>query len=329
MRAVATNSTTKERYEALRRIMDNKRAIEAFMSYRKAVKPKQSSESNRDVLRSESLALNRRDLPKFQLSSSAVKAFPTEEVFESVDHYLRTFKSILHSSSLDLETQWSKLLPLCMPNGDRAWEDKTLLKCSSRAEAKQVLAHRFGSAVITRRNTDLVFTMTMKASHSIMDYSCRFQQAMYNAGLQLDDPRVADRFYAHATASLPGSGESAETDKSAETDDVYPKRRGFEDFTREFANFCGGHSSFKCVESGGIFKKYHCEQHGPNDSQGTKKCQCFKFNKKAQTEEKCINCWKQFERGHDCSHCRAPDAGPSFTLLNREASGASIVPSHQ
>jgi hypothetical protein len=29
-----------------------------------------------------------------------------------------------------------------------------------------------------------------------MDYSCRFQQAVYNAGLQLDDPRVADRFMA-------------------------------------------------------------------------------------------------------------------------------------
>ena len=82
----------------------------------------------------ESLALNRRDLPKFQLATSAVKAFPNEEVFESVDHYLRTFESILNSPSLDLETQWSKLLPLRMGSGERAWVDKTLLKCSSWSE---------------------------------------------------------------------------------------------------------------------------------------------------------------------------------------------------
>lgn len=121
-------------------------------------------------MRGENLALNRRDLPKFQLTSSAVKAFPNKEVFESVDHYLRTFESILNSSSLDLEAQWAKLLPLCMPNGDLAWVDKTLLKYGSWAEAKQVFS---------RRNTDhLVFTMTMSSSESIVDYSCRFQQAV-------------------------------------------------------------------------------------------------------------------------------------------------------
>ncbi|EPB86417.1 hypothetical protein HMPREF1544_06779 [Mucor circinelloides 1006PhL] len=191
-----TEVTAKECHDALSAIIvGNKKAIVELQSYQDVVKPKAISERGRTV-RGENLALNRRDLPKFQLAPSAVKAFPNEEVFESVDHYLRTVESILNSSSLDLEAQWAKLLPLCMPNGNRAWVDKTLLKCGSWAEAKQVFSRRFGSAVITRYNTDLGFTMTMSSSESIMDYSCRFQQAVYNPGLQLDDPRTADRFMA-------------------------------------------------------------------------------------------------------------------------------------
>lgn len=83
------------------------------------------------LLRGESLALNRGDLPKFYSASSTVRAFPNEEVFESVDHYFIAFQSILNSPSLDMETQWPKLPPFCMPHGDCAWVYKTLLKCSS------------------------------------------------------------------------------------------------------------------------------------------------------------------------------------------------------
>ncbi|KAK4509772.1 uncharacterized protein ATC70_007074 [Mucor velutinosus] len=357
LKVVVTAPTARERHEALRVISSNKDAIVELRSYRDVVKPKTSAMS-RGMMRSENLALNRRDLPKFQLASAAVKAFPNEEVFESVDHYLRTFESILNSSSLDLEAQWAKLLPLCMPNGDRAWVDKTLLKCSSWWEAKQVFSRRFGSAVITRRNTDLVFTMVMSASESIMDYSCRFQQAVYNAGLQLDDPRVADRFmaslilpvqtavritlvreqgteswtvdritqvardvlgddnrfYAHATALLPGA---AFEDRQ--------ERRGYQGSSRGMSSSGRrNHGGFKRVESSGGTKRYHCKQHGPNDSHGSKECQFLKFEK-ARSEGKCVKCWKPFERGHDCSTRRPPGVGPSNTALNHEVFAASVV----
>jgi hypothetical protein len=113
MKQVANASSADGRLESLSKIVKNKKAIVDLM------KDKESVVVNKKI-RGESLALNRRDLPKFQLSSSAVKAFPNEEVLERVDHYLRTFGSILNSSSLDLEIQWAKLLSLCMPNGERA-----------------------------------------------------------------------------------------------------------------------------------------------------------------------------------------------------------------
>ncbi|CEP09772.1 hypothetical protein [Parasitella parasitica] len=110
-----------ERSKTLSKVIKNRHDISALMQYKCDVLNQSDAVITKGAKKGECLALNRRDLPKFQLASSAVKAFPSEEVFESVDHYLCTFESILNSSSLDLETQWAKLLPLCMPHNDRAW----------------------------------------------------------------------------------------------------------------------------------------------------------------------------------------------------------------
>lgn len=363
MKQVANASSANERLNALSKIVKNKKAIVDLMSYKAEVMKETDHVVSNKRAKGESLALNRRDLPKFQLSSSAVKAFPNEEVFESVDHYLRTFESILNSSSLDLESQWAKLLPLCMPNGERAWVDKTLLKCVSWLEAKAVFARRFGSAVITRRNTDLVFTMTMKASESIMDYSCRFQQAVYNAGLQLDDPRVADRFmaslilpvqtavritlvreqggeawtvdritqvardvlgddnrfYAHATSLLPGAV-PAPNERVNEFQGSSSKLPSWKRGGSKRGGFGAGAGT-----NHGVSKRFHCEQHGNNDTHGTKDCAFLRF-KKARAEGKCVKCGEKFFRGHDCGK-KPPGVGPSGTALNHEVFATSVASS--
>ncbi|KAL9548388.1 hypothetical protein MBANPS3_005696 [Mucor bainieri] len=263
MSVAATASTpTKERQAALSTIAENKKAIVELRTYQDVIKPKANvggrTESSK---RAVGLALNRTYLPKFQLAYSAVKALPNEEVFESVEHYFSTFESILNSSALDLETHWAKLLPLCMPNGDRVWVDKTLLKCSSWWEAKQVFKRRFGSAVVTHRNTNL-----------------------------LSDPREADCFM----VSL-----------------ILPIGRR-------------GQGSYKCADTGGVSKKFRCEQHGANDTHNSKDCQFLKF-KKARAEGKCVKCWKSFEKGHDCGGRCPLGVGPSNTALNHEVFATSMV----
>lgn len=362
MKQVANASSANERLEALSKIVKNKKAIVDLMSYEaEVIKEKEPVVLNKRA-KGESLALNRRDLPKFQLSSSAVKAFPNEEVFESVDHYLRTFESILNSSSLDLETQWSKLLPLCMPNGERAWVDKTLLRCFSWAEAKAVFARRFGSAVITRRNTDLVFTMTMKVSESIMDYSCRFQQAVYNAGLQLDDPRVADRFMAslilpvqtavRITLVREQDGEAWTVDRITQVarDVLGDDNRFYAHATsllpgaapvssERYNDSQGSSSKFSSWKRGGtkrggssagtstgaVSKRFLCDQHGHNDTHATKDCAFLRF-RKARAEGKCVKCGDKFFKGHDCGK-KSPGVGPSGTTLNHEVFATSVAPS--
>ncbi|CEP17193.1 hypothetical protein [Parasitella parasitica] len=303
-----TASTAKDRHEAFQEIAGNREAIVELGRYGNVLKPKRN-ETGPGV------------------ASSAIKAFPNEEVFESVDHYLRTFESIINSSSLDLQAQWAKL-------------------CGSWWEAKQVFARRFGSAVVTRRNTDLVFTMTMRSSDSIADYSSRFQQAVYNAGLQLDDPRVADRFmaslilpvqtavlardilgddnrlYAHAMALLPvGAGVEF-------ADEGNQERRGYSGTSRGFATrnrrMQGGG---KCQEGSGTHKKYYCEQHGANETHASKDCQFLKF-KRAKAEGKCVACGKPYERGHAkvCEQRSPPGDGPSATALNQEVFATKVVP---
>ncbi|KAG2191771.1 hypothetical protein INT47_012821 [Mucor saturninus] len=148
------------------------------------------------------LTLNRRDLPKFQLAASIIKPFPSEEVFESVGHFLRTFENVIESSSLDIEKVWMKFLPLCLPHTDDGWVETDLKKCNSWKSAKSCFNERHGSSLVSRRFTDQVFTMVMKNTESIGDYSKKFLRAVYNAGLNKDDPRIADRFLASLALSV-------------------------------------------------------------------------------------------------------------------------------
>ncbi|OAD65184.1 hypothetical protein PHYBLDRAFT_189619, partial [Phycomyces blakesleeanus NRRL 1555(-)] len=67
------------------------------------------------------LTLNRRDLPKFQLADDVIRSFPNEEVFHSVDHFLRTFQKVIESSLQDIELVWKRFLPLCLPHSDDGW----------------------------------------------------------------------------------------------------------------------------------------------------------------------------------------------------------------
>ena len=60
------------------------------------------------------LTLSRRDLPKFQLKTDSPRPFPSEEVFESAEHFLRAFEKILVSANMDIEKNWVSLLLLCL-----------------------------------------------------------------------------------------------------------------------------------------------------------------------------------------------------------------------
>ncbi|OAD65442.1 hypothetical protein PHYBLDRAFT_184143, partial [Phycomyces blakesleeanus NRRL 1555(-)] len=148
------------------------------------------------------LTLNRRDLPKFQLADDVIRSFPNEEVFHSVDHFLRTFQKVIESSLQDIELVWKRFLPLCLPHSDDGWVEMDLKKCVDWNAAKICFTARHGSRLVTSRSVKEVFTMVMLPSESIGDYSKKFLQAVYDAGLPKNDARVADRFLASLTRQV-------------------------------------------------------------------------------------------------------------------------------
>lgn len=155
------------------------------------------------IVKEAGLSLSHRDLPKFQLMSSAVREFPHDKAYESVGHFLSHFESILRGSGYrDIEAVWSQFLPLCLPHSDLGWIETHLSKCTTWAKAKQEVLRHHGCGLATRHYTDQVFTMTMKHNESISDYTNKFLQTVFNASIPANDPRVADRFLASMTIQV-------------------------------------------------------------------------------------------------------------------------------
>jgi hypothetical protein len=276
------------------------------------------------------LTLNRRDLPKFQLVTSAIRPFPGYEVFESVEHFLREFEDVIASSSLTIERVWKRLLPLCLPHGDKAWAESDLKKCQTWVEARQEFVRHHGSSLVTRRYTDQVFTMTMSNKESVSDYAKRFQLAMYNAGLPRDCPRVADRFLASLTrpvqtlirvtlarAGLSGTAAEKYTvdqitqvgrDILGDDHSTYyeavslfpgaPREQQHErSYKRDKAKDTKqGHAMHRTAHSNNkVFKSYFCVQHGKNGTHDTKDCYTVKKRgdrPSADKKTKERECWK-------------------------------------
>lgn len=294
------------------------------------------------------LTLNRRDLPKFQLMTSAIRPFPAYEAFESAEHFLREFEDVIASSSLTIERVWKRLLPLCLPHGDKAWAESDLKKCQNWVDARAEFVRHHGSSLVTRRYTDRVFTMTMSNNESVGDYAKRFQLAMYNAGLPRDCPRVADRFLASLTkpvqtlirvtlarAGLSGTAaEKYTVDQIAQVgrdilgDDhsTYyeavslfpgaPREQQSRGYKRDKSNNDSkqGHALHRTVKSGKLMKSYFCTHHGKNGTHETKDCYTLKKReaRPPSDKKKGKECWKC---GQAPWHPKHQCAGSSNTVL--------------
>ncbi|KAI8973725.1 hypothetical protein BDF20DRAFT_915134 [Mycotypha africana] len=147
------------------------------------------------------LNLSRKDLPRFQLSSDIIlPRMPGEEVFESrserdtVEQFLKTWERIANPMTGNkLHLYWRDLLPLSLPAGDDTWIEEVLKKCPSWEAAKEEFRKHHGSTTSTNRFVQKVYTMTMRPNESIINYSRRFIQTIFNAGIPRDDLRIGER----------------------------------------------------------------------------------------------------------------------------------------
>jgi hypothetical protein len=321
--------------EALRKIERTRKAITSLEGCSKIFEPtSKHTESSRND-NGLGLTLNRRDLPKFQLATSVFKSFPNEEVFESVEHFLRTFEIVIESSSLKIEKVWRKFLPLCLPHSDDGWVETNLKKCTDWTKARACFKERHGSSLVTRRYTDQVFTMTMKNTESIGDYSKRFLQAVYNAGLPKTDARIADRFLASLTlpvqtlirVTMARSGPNGESRHEwtvelitqigrdilgddnrlySEATRLIPGAQAHTEKRRE-DNPIKKQSHINKYKISKPDHQYYCKHHGKNRTHDTKDCYFLKKrggdNSTHTTNGRipCRHCGEPYYAGHSCN----------------------------
>lgn len=320
--------------EALRKMESIKRQVKALKECSSVF----GAASGQEVLgsRSAGLTLSHRDLPKFQHSSCVRLPFPDEEAFASVEHFLTRFKNIIKGSAYgDIELVWRKFLPLCLPYSDHAWIESELSKCRNWPEARALFKEHHGSNLATRHYTDMVFTMQMGPRESISDYSKKFLEAVYNAGLPSNDPRIADRFLASLTlpvrtlirvtvARVGRNKSSSNEDWTIEYitqvgrdilgDDPFVYREATAlipgaNRTPQAMNNGGGNSTGnshgrtfhkKHTFPNKVSKSYFCKHHGKNGTHNSKDCFSLKKQGKSASNNSCYKCKKPWIKGHRC-----------------------------
>ncbi|EIE89635.1 hypothetical protein RO3G_14346 [Rhizopus delemar RA 99-880] len=321
--------------EALRGIDKTKRRIAAMLecqSFYKKLDMHQNPTGGSNAV-SAGLSLSHRDLPKFQLATSVIRPFPNEEVFESVEHFLTKFENIIEGSSYQsVEHVWKKSLPLCLPYSDNAWVKTELKRCRNWSEARQAFVGHHGSSMSSSYYNDLVFTMTMSSKESISDYSKKFLQAVFYAGLPKDDPRIADHFLASLTLPV-------QTIIRMTVTRVEGKRSRPHNWTVEYLSQVGRdvlgddnslyaeatamipganrvkkqegvdhglaskHRISKPIKANKLAKSFFCSHHGKNGTHNSKDCYSLKNRAEKNTEKKENNCYKCHQpwfKGHVC-----------------------------
>lgn len=289
------------------------------------------------------LTLNRRDLPKFQLASSALRPFGEhEEVFESVAHFIKTFENVIASSSQNIERVWWKYLPLCLPSAHTSWVESDLKACKNWEEVKKAFNKNFSSLAGARRHVDEVFTMKMDVGESISDYTARFLQTVYSAGLNQHDLSIGNRFLTSllrpvrmvARLALYRSDDKKKQWTAEQISEA--ARDIFGDDEEDYAEMVGSipglgakrprsspragvattgssvsqpvvASAAHSVKKPRAENLFRCSHHGPNKTHDTVNCFTLKNKKSASSAVPGAT----EKKNKECFHCHAPNWTPA------------------
>ena len=209
---ILVNEAVKNRAEVVEitRLMDEAEATEKQLKYFRKVKTERAAQPSAAISETESisqprvgLSLSRKDLPKFQLKTDVPRPFPQEEVFESAEHFLRTFEKILVSANMDIEKNWASLLPLCSHDDhDAWWQDEMSINARNWSDAKNIFVKKHGSRSNHGRFMEKVWTMNMSKNESINQYTTRFLKAVHDARFNPKSFYIASRFVSSLTPAV-------------------------------------------------------------------------------------------------------------------------------
>ncbi|CEP12822.1 hypothetical protein [Parasitella parasitica] len=123
------------------------------------------------------IALSKKDSPKFQLKSTAVKYFPGEEAFDSVFHLLRNFEKVVGSAAQDVELMWRNYLPLTIPYEYDKWLKQQLVKCCTWREVGVELVKKFNNPLLRLNARSAVQSAAMQDGETVEGHNNRFSRS--------------------------------------------------------------------------------------------------------------------------------------------------------
>ncbi|KAG0165760.1 hypothetical protein DFQ29_001387, partial [Apophysomyces sp. BC1021] len=137
--------------------------------------------------------LSYRDIPAFQVTGTLVWR-PGKEVFDSVEHFLRTFQKVLIAFDVNLDANWEKWLSLSLRDDHDAWfESRLANKNLTWAQAHKLFVQRFESPDRMIMMASKAYSMVMGKNETVLEYSTRFQKTYREGGI-LDNEGLALRF---------------------------------------------------------------------------------------------------------------------------------------
>ncbi|OBZ66522.1 hypothetical protein A0J61_11916, partial [Choanephora cucurbitarum] len=129
-----------------------------------------------------STPVSKKDVPKFQLKAHGVVSFPGEEVFASVEQFLRAFENVMEATDNDVNLVWKKYVPLAVALDFDAWLQTEVMVYVSWSDAKAVFVKTFGNALLKLQARRAVMSIKMKANETVSEYGLRFGRAVSEAG---------------------------------------------------------------------------------------------------------------------------------------------------
>ena len=140
------------------------------------------------------ISLSKRDLPMFQLRTSATKYFPKDQAYDSIHHFLRSFEKVILSSGQSVDDVWRRYIPLTIPYDLDLWLNQELLLAKSWQEAKDKFTKKFNNAALRLDARREVQGAAMRSGETTEEYYNRFARAVMEAGYSTEDTTLGDTF---------------------------------------------------------------------------------------------------------------------------------------
>lgn len=140
------------------------------------------------------ISLSKRNLPMFQLRTSATKYFPKDQAYDSIHHFLRSFEKVILSSGQSVDDVWRRYIPLTIPYDLDLWLNQDLLLAKSWQETEEKFTKKFNNAALKLDARREVQGATMKSGETMEEYYNRFTRAVMEAGYSTEDTTLGDTF---------------------------------------------------------------------------------------------------------------------------------------